>query len=209
VEWRKVNSLRAYVRGIAGYVQDLYLISRINFSNPHSYTKFLILNKVREQTGAKVLIEAGTFRGITTSRAAAVFDQVYSIELDPTLAAAAMRNLKHKTNVKIFEGDALQVIPELFEKEKLSDVLLFLDGHFSGGETACGDTPEPAPEELQRLKRYQKNIKAIVIDDLRSFGTESGFPKKSELLRSAEDSFGSGYDIRVFLDQVIITKRAD
>lgn len=195
-------------RGWAGYIQDLYRIAGINFSNPHSYTKFLVINKLRKRSGATVLIEAGTFRGVTTARCSSVFDRVYSIELNPKLAAAATRYLGKKNNVKIIQGDALQVIPELMQKEKLSNVLLFLDGHFSGGETACGDKPEPAPEELQSLEPYKENIRAIVIDDLRSFGTESGFPRKSELLRSAEDTFGSGFDITVFLDQLIIMRKS-
>lgn len=200
--------LYLHVRGWAGYIQDLYRIAGINFSNPHSYTKFLVINKLRKRTGATVLVEAGTFRGVTTARCSSVFDRVYSIELDPKLARAATRYLRKKNNVHVIQGDALQVIPELMEKEKLSNVLLFLDGHFSGGETACGDTPEPAAEELRRLERYKENINAIVIDDLRSFGTESGFPRKSELLRSAEDTFGSGFDITLFLDQLILTRKS-
>lgn len=179
----------------------------MKFSNPHSYTKFLVINSVRKNTGATVLIEAGTFRGITTARASSVFDRVYSIELDETLAAAATKKLRTKKNVKVIQGDALQVIPQLLEDERLRDVLLFLDGHFSGGETACGDLPEPAAEELHTLRNYKDKISAIVIDDLRSFGTEIGFPKKSELLRSAEDAFGSDFDITLFLDQLIISKK--
>jgi len=202
-----MNGLYLYSKGLAGYFQDLYRIARLNFSNPHSYTKFLVIDRVRKNTGSRILIEAGTFRGITTARASSVFDQVYSIELDRTLAAAATENLSSKKNVKVIQGDALQVIPQLFEDHELSDVLLFLDGHFSGGETACGDLPEPAAEELRTLKPYRDKIRAIVIDDLRSFGTESGFPRKSELLRSAEDEFGSDFDITLFLDQLIITRK--
>ena len=82
-----MNGLYLYSKGLAGYFQDLYRIARLNFSNPHSYTKFLLIDRVRKNTGATILIEAGTFRGITTARASSVFDQVYSIELDKTLAA--------------------------------------------------------------------------------------------------------------------------
>src|SRR5438477_5821033 len=128
-----MNKLYLYCRGFAGYIQDLYRIAGMNFSNPHSYTKFLVINKLRKSTGATVFIEAGTYRGVTTARCAAVFDKVYSIELDPTLAAAATKYLSRKRNVNVIQGDALQVIPELLENDGLSDVLLFLDGHFSGG----------------------------------------------------------------------------
>ena len=133
-----MNKLYLYCRGFAGYIQDLYRIARMSFSNPHSYTKFLVINKLRKSTGATVLIEAGTYRGITTTRCSSVFDKVYSIELDPTLAAAAKKYLSKKKNVNVIQGDALQVIPELLENENLNRVLLFLDGHFSGSETGRG-----------------------------------------------------------------------
>lgn len=203
-----MNKLYLYCRGFAGYIQDLYRIAGMNFSNPHSFTKFLIINKLRKSTGATVLVEAGTYRGITTARCSSVFDKVYSIELDPTLAAAAKKFLSKKKNVNVIQGDALQVIPELLENENLNRVLLFLDGHFSGSETGHGHIPEPAAEELKTLSRYSEKIRAIVIDDVRSFGTEPQFPKKSELLQSAEQSFGCGFDINLFLDQLIITRKS-
>src|SRR6266566_3352015 len=203
-----MNKLYLYCRGFAGYIQDLYRIARMNFSNPHSYTKFLVINKLRKSTGATVLIEAGTYRGITTTRCSSVFDKVYSIELDPTLAAAAKKYLSRKKNVNVIQGDALQVIPELLENENLNRVLLFLDGHFSGSETGRGHVPEPAAEELKTLSRHSERIRAIVIDDVRSFGTEPQFPKKSELLQSAEQSFGRAFDINLFLDQLIITRKS-
>lgn len=201
-----MNRLSLYCRGFGGYLQDLYRIARVDFSNPHSYTKFLTIRRLARATGARAFIEAGTFRGVMASRCASIFDQVYTIELDQKLAAAASEFLRTKKNVKVIQGDALAVLPELLQRDELKKVLLFLDGHYSSGETACGDLPEPAAEELQGLTKYRDKIDAIVIDDIRSFGTEQGFPKKSELLRAAEDSFGTGYQIRIFLDQLIITR---
>jgi hypothetical protein len=202
-----MNRFYLLCRGLAGYLQDLYRIAKLDFSNSHSYTKFLTINRVRKEAGAKIFIEAGTYRGVTALRCSSVFDNVYTIELDHKLAATATQLLSKNKNVKVIHGDALLVIPELLESQNLNDVLLFLDGHYSSGETACGEIPEPAAEELRALTKYQTRIKAIIIDDVRSFGTEPGFPKKSDLLRSAEESFGGGFDIKLFLDQLIITRK--
>jgi hypothetical protein len=203
-----LRGLYLYGRGLAGYLQDLALIARGSFSNPHSYTKFLIINRLRKKTNAKVFVEAGTFRGITAARCSSVFDKVYTVELDPKLAQAAKQFLTGKKNVQVIEGDALEVLPTLLAAQDLERVLLFLDGHYSRGETACGDIAEPAAEELQALMKYRDKINAIVIDDVRSFGTEPDFPKKSELLRSAEETFGDSFDITLFLDQLILTKKS-
>jgi hypothetical protein len=203
-----LGRLYLYCRGLAGYLKDLAKIASGNFSNPHSYTKFLAIKRLKKAAGAKTLIEAGTFRGIMAARCSQIFERVYTIELDHNLAVSATRYLRNKKNVKVIEGDALEVIPELLEREEFQSVLLFLDGHYSRGETACGDLPEPAAEELRALVNYRDKINAIVIDDLRSFGTEQDFPKKSELLKAAEDSFGSGsgFNIDLFLDQLIIRR---
>jgi hypothetical protein len=203
-----LRGLYLYCRGLAGYLNDLSRIARGNFSNPHSYTKFLTINRLRKKTGATVFIEAGTYRGVTAARCSSVFEKVYTIELDPNLARAASIFLGNKRNVKVIQGDAVEVLHDLLTNHEVDRVLLFLDGHYSRGETACGVIPEPAAEELQVLKNYRDKINAIVIDDVRSFGTEANFPKKSELLRSAEESFGDGFDITLFLDQLILTRKS-
>ncbi len=202
-----LSRLYLYCRGLAGFLKDLSLIARGKFSNPHSYTKFLTINRLRKKTGAKIFVEAGTFRGVTAARCASVFEKVYTIELDPKLAQAATRFLTNRKNVKVIQGDALEILPDLLANQDLDRVLLFLDGHYSSGETACGDMAEPAAEELQALVNYRDKINAIVIDDVRSFGTEADFPMKSDLLRSAEETFGDGFDITLFLDQLILTRK--
>jgi hypothetical protein len=204
-----MKELYQYCRGLGGYIQDLYRIATVTFSNPHSFTKFLVINRLRKRTGATVLIEAGTYRGVTSARCSCVFDRVYTIELDTKLAGLAKTYLARRKNVTVIQGNALQVIPELLKNRELKNVLLFLDGHFSGGETACGDIPEPAAEELKLVAAYKDKIRAIVIDDFRSFGTEPTFPKKSDLLKSAEELFGSAFNIAVFLDQLIITPKTE
>jgi hypothetical protein len=204
-----MSSLLRTLRGWSGYLYDLVSIARFRFSYPHSYTKFLLINTLRKKTGARIFIEAGTLFGVTAERCASVFDRVYTVELDRALVEKATASLADLKHVQVIQGDALEVLPQLLRNEARDDILLFLDGHFSGGTTACGEVPEPAVEILQALAEYRAKIRAIVIDDFRTFGAVDGFPTKAELLGSAEACFDrSEYEITVHLDNVIIARKS-
>jgi len=193
---------------LGGYAQDLYGVARCRFTNPHSYTKFLTINRLRKETGARIFIEAGTFHGVTAERCASVFERVFTIELDEKLYERAAKRLARKRNIEAIRGDALIALPKVLEDESVSDALIFLDGHFSGGETAHGDLAEPAVEELEVLSKYRNKIKAIVVDDFRCFGTEPGYPSKSDLFKGAEEYFAQhGFNVTVYLDQLIVTRK--
>jgi hypothetical protein len=72
-----------------------------------------------------------------------------TIELDVKLAQQAALYLKRFSNVEIFQGDAMNLLPQLIARDDVGDVVVFLDGHFSGGKTALGEVPEPAIFELE------------------------------------------------------------
>ncbi|HEY9302612.1 MAG TPA: rRNA adenine N-6-methyltransferase family protein [Phormidium sp.] len=200
-----MNKQNQHFQAWAGHALDIYRLASFNFKNPHSYTKFRQINSLRKRTNSSVFIETGTYLGVTTNRCSSVFDKVYTIELDEKLAAQAASYLSNKKNVEVIQGDALKVLPTLLESESVNNALIFLDGHFSGGVTACGDLPEPAIQELQVIADYKNKVKAIIIDDFRCFGTDLGFPKKSEVIGIMEKHFDN-YEITVHLDQLILVK---
>lgn len=182
--------------------------AQCSFNAAHSYTKFRVINRVRKLTGATTFVETGTFLGDTTRRAAAVFDKVYTIELGPDLAGRAKKIFRRQPCITVIEGDATHMLPEIFAKYEFDKAVVFLDGHFSEGITACGENPEPALEELEFLARHKNRISGIVIDDFRTFGALPGFPSKTKLIASAETLFASaGYTVSVILDQVVIFKK--
>jgi hypothetical protein len=195
------RNLQAFI----GHFLDLYKIASFNFINPHSYTKFRQIKSIQEKTRSTVFIETGTYRGVTTKRCSSLFEKIYTVELDEKLAVEAAAYLADEKHVEVIQGDALEALPKILEDDSVNNVLIFLDGHFSGGETACSNLPEPAIEELKIISKYSKKVKGIVIDDFRLFGTEHGFPTKSELIKAAESYF-DGYEIIVHLDQLIIAK---
>jgi hypothetical protein len=188
-----------------GHLIDLYRISRFRFTNGHSLTKLRQIDALRKRTNASVFVESGTFRGVTAARCARLFERVFTVELDPHLFVEAKEHLQSLKNVEVIHGDAAKEIPQLFATGRVINALVFLDGHFSGGNTACGDTPEPAIQELEALATYRDYICAVIVDDFRCFGVEPGYPRKSNLLRAAEKYYEQyGYGIQVHLDQLLI-----
>jgi hypothetical protein len=200
-----VNQQNRDFQAFIGHLVDLYKISAFTFSVPHSYTKFRAIKAAKEKVKAETLIETGTYLGVTTKRCASHFDNVYTIELDRDLAEQATKFLSSNKNVNVIQGDVLQQLPAILDRD-VQSVLVFLDAHFSGGVTACGDLPEPAIEELILLSKYQDKIAGIIIDDFRLFGTEPGFPSKSEVFQAIEKLFPS-FNLTVALDQILILRK--
>jgi len=199
-----MNKQGRELEAIAGHFLDVYRLITFKFLYPHSYTKFRAIKSLKSQLNAKTFVETGTYLGVTTRRCAPVFEKVYTIELDEKLAQKANKFLARKKNVEVIQGDATEKLAYVFNHD-VRDALVFLDGHFTGGDTACGDMPEPAIEELKLLSQFKKDIVAIIIDDFRLFGTEAGFPSKSSLFQSIEEYF-PGFKVNVALDQILITR---
>ncbi|QQR89111.1 MAG: hypothetical protein IPJ88_12930 [Myxococcales bacterium] len=197
-------------KGFVGHLVDLYRIGSFNFNNPHSYSKFRNINAVRRRSGAKVLVETGTFRGVTTKRCAPHFEKIFTIELDPTLAAESRRYLSVFDHVKVIEGDANEEVTKLLHERQIeSPAVFFLDGHFSGGQTAHGDLAEPALVVLEELAKHLDCVAGIIIDDFREFGVAPGWPEKWKLIRLCEEKFASeGFKLSVHLDQVIVERQS-
>ena len=190
-----------------GYLHDVVRLARGIPLNPHSYLKYLTLRSLARRTGARTMVETGTFLGVTAARCAGTFERVVTIELDVDLARRAAQFLARYPNVKVLHGDAVALLPAVLSDDACADAVVFLDGHFSGGITAHGSVPEPAILELEILARHADRICGIVIDDFRLFGHEPGFPKKSELILAIERLFPSPrFDLKIHADQVIIER---
>jgi hypothetical protein len=202
-----MNKQDAFLSALGGHVVDLVRLLAFDVKNPHSLSKLRNIDAVRRKTGARTMIETGTFLGVTAARAARIFEKVVTVELDPTLAEKARAYLRRFSHVEVITGDALAELPKILERSDMRDVVVFLDGHFSGGVTAHGDIPEPAVLEIDVLARFRDKLCGIVVDDFRCFGTESGWPTKAELVASIERHFNDDFDITIHLDQVLVTRR--
>lgn len=130
-------------------------------------------------------------------------DRIVSIEIEAKLYAAARRRFAGQPTVELIEGDATDVVPQLLQMMD-QPPLLWLDGHFSEGVTGQGREIEPAATILQSLARIRiPSGMTIVVDDLRLFGREPGYPTIDTLLASSRAAFSQA---RIYsgLDALII-----
>jgi hypothetical protein len=203
-----MNAPGKWVHGLGGYLYDIYKMATCQMINPHSYLKYLTIDRARRDTNGRTFVETGTFLGGTAYRCSKVFERVYTIELDTELARRARQNLAGCQNVEVIQGDAMVELEKVFAARPVERAVVFLDGHFSGEMTAKGDIEEPAILELQVLEKHRNQISAIVIDDFRNFGEEPGHPPKWELLRAIDCHLPrADFNVQIQNDQVIITRR--
>jgi Ribosomal RNA adenine dimethylase len=179
-----MNDPKTILEPIAGYLLDLGAKLRNDIFVPHSLTKLQNIARLKSRTGATTVIEVGSFKGVTTRRLSYIFSTVHSIEIDQKLFAQAQRRCAGRANVTLHNGDGKHVLREI--APNVRRCIVFLDGHFSGGDTGQGDEPEPVLAEVDLIGDNLSNFVGVVIDDFHEFGMAPGWPKKSEVLAKIE-----------------------
>jgi predicted O-methyltransferase YrrM len=202
-----MNDPKSVLEPLAGYLLDILAKLRNRPFTPHSYTKLHNLRTARDLSGATTAIEIGTYKGVTTKRLSRLFDKVVTVEIDAELHRHAVARCAGRSNIEFHLGDGAALLPQIIAREK--NMLLFLDGHFSGGETGQGDEPEPVLKELDLIAANLDRTSAVVIDDFRLFGVEPGWPRKSEVFRKLEAVFPEPvWTITLLNDQFLAHRRA-
>lgn len=201
-----MNEPKTFLEPLAGYLLDaLAKLRNVPFT-PHSLTKLHNLRTVRALSGATTVVEIGTYKGVTTRRLARLFDKVVTVEIDEALMTHAKARCAGRDNIEFLLGDGSLLLPEILARER--NVLLFLDGHFSGGETGQGDEPEPVLKEMDTVQRHLDRVCAVVIDDFRLFGVEPGWPHKSEVFAKLESVCTEpAWTISLLNDQYVAYRR--
>ncbi|MGX9117698.1 rRNA adenine N-6-methyltransferase family protein [Mesorhizobium sp. BHbsci] len=179
-----MNDPKSILEPIGGYFLDLIAKLRNRQFVPHSLTKLHNMKTCRDMTGATTAVEIGSYKGVTTKRMSHLFERVISVEIDEALYHQASKRCAGRKNVELLLGDGAKLLPEI--ATRVDKALIFLDGHFSGGETGQGDEPEPVLKELDLIAPFISNFVAVVVDDFRLFGVEPGWPRKSEVIQRLE-----------------------
>lgn len=126
-----------------------------------------ILRDVGREWGLTVFIETGTNDGGTPLFLKDDFAELHTIELGQRQWAAAQEMFRPYPHVHCWHGDSTDVLPKVLETID-APALVWLDGHWSGGDTARGSVDTPVAAELKTLFADGRPH-VILVDDARIF----------------------------------------
>ncbi len=137
---------------------------------PVVHESFLVSNQLK---CPKTYIETGLYLGdgIAHVLQNGKFAQLHGIELQADFASDCKKRFVNDKNISIYEGASEDVLKTLLPKIKES-VVIFLDAHWSGGNTAKQQEICPILEELKSLQQHNYDD-IIIIDDMRLVGKQS------------------------------------
>jgi hypothetical protein len=149
-----------------------------------------------------VLVETGTYLGDMVFAQIPYFRRIYTIELSKELYDRAKRRFSGRPNVSVLHGDSSERLKDVVNGLD-SAALFWLDGHYSGGVTAKGQTGCPIFAELQYVFA-SPFTHTILIDDARLFDGTDDYPTFEELRDYVEGQ--SAYRIRPENDMFILNR---
>lgn len=140
---------------------------------------------------SQVFVETGSYQGDTTYNASLCnFKEVHSIELSDFYHSIVKTRFENNPNVHIHLGSSSDILGSVIENIN-EKIIFWLDGHYSGGNTAKGDKYCPLEEELNWIKSHKIKNHVIMIDDIRLAGTEWILPLDSikKLIKEINENY--------------------
>lgn len=130
-------------------------------------------------------VETGSYYGEGIQRAIdAGFSCIYSIELAEPLYQYCKKRFASNPNVHLVLGDSAYVLSMVLEKID-APATFWLDGHYSWGETARGETNSPILKELEAIANHPIKNHTILIDDIRCCGTDDfDFVERDQIIQA-------------------------
>lgn len=163
------------------YTSNFFSKLLIKYANPTAgYSKVKIIKRLAKKYNVDTFIETGTYLGDTVENVKKIFNNIYSIELGRDLAKRAEKRFASDKNIKIMLGDSEQILPLLIKDIK-TNILFWLDAHYSRGITTKGRCITPVIGELKAILNNWKAGNVILIDDARLFNGENGFPSLARI----------------------------
>jgi hypothetical protein len=165
-----------------------------------------LMHDLRGRFGLADFVETGTFEGTTAAWAARTFDRVTSIELSEELHRRACERHAGQPRIRFVQGHSREQLKSVVAGLE-GPALFWLDGHYSGGETA-GELDEcPVLDEIAAIDDSEVEH-FLFIDDARLFlcpppapHRAEQWPSLGELVTALQHRRGGGI---VVLDDVII-----
>jgi hypothetical protein len=163
--------------------------------------------------GSTTFVETGTYTGGTTRWASQHFDSVHTIERAENLYKKYGVPLSQLRGVTPHLGDSRRILPEILEALGDRTAVFWLDGHWSGGETAGEHDECPLLDELGCLSDRSADI--ILIDDARLFlcapplpHDPAQWPTIVEIVQALPAS-GRGHFVQVVDDVIFAVPKRD
>ncbi|WP_442507022.1 hypothetical protein SH528x_005906 [Novipirellula sp. SH528] len=165
--------------------------------------KRMVLNAYMRKFGLTRFIETGTHLGDTLAFIARnKRHSCTSIELSDVFFEKANKRFASYPNAEILHGDSGVLLPNLVDQIE-TPCLFWLDGHWSGGITACADVETPISAELDAILESRIRDHVVLIDDARCFNGTAGYPHLDELICSVRER--SDYTCEVSADIIRLT----
>jgi hypothetical protein len=126
-------------------------------------------------------IETGSYHGNGVDKVFNSYEMTHSIELSEKWYDHCYRKFKDNPKVCMHKGNSKYILPEIL-KNIAEPVTVYLDGHYSAGETAIGEelingiSSNPLMSELTILMNREYND-IIIIDDCRMIGRKDWINK--------------------------------
>ncbi len=121
--------------------------------------------------GYDTFIETGTGPGaVTIHNIKEAIKEIHSIELSEKIYNSNKNLLKDKKNINLYLGDSAIILKDIIENNKSKKCIIWLDAHFSGGDTKKSETFGECPiiEEIKMLSTLE-TPPIIFIDDAAYF----------------------------------------
>ena len=142
--------------------------------------KAAIIRQFADHRARRTFVETGTFFGDMLAEVRPDFDHLFSIELHPMLGIRAQRRFAADANVTVIIGDSATELGPLLRTIH-APAVLWLDGHYSGFQTARGAVDTPILIELEAVFREGTIDDVVLIDDARLFGVDPAYPALADL----------------------------
>ena len=133
------------------------------------------------------LVETGTYYGEMIAAVAHHFRRIYSIEIDPHLAALAQKQFRPFHHIQIIQGDSQTVLPKLL-REISEPCLWWLDAGYCGWIGEIGN-PRRLTAELSAILGDEIRDHVILMDDADGIIGEDGSPGAEELISSIQRAY--------------------
>ena len=136
---------------------------------PSATDKRQTLLYLLKKHAVKHFVETGTYRGGTVDALKNHVESVNTIELDEKLFLFSHQRFANQKHIKCWHGSSGNLLATAL-KQCAGPALIWLDGHFSGGDTARGDEVSPILKEILHVAACHEVSKhVILIDDVRLF----------------------------------------